>query len=87
MPGTKISSKTSCQSEVFIRYFVVGAAGSSGKRLTRKILDRKGSVLHFLIRRESESKVVGLREYWVASAARVVPVYGDLTVKNLGLPL
>ncbi|MBV5345204.1 MAG: SDR family oxidoreductase, partial [Rhodoferax sp.] len=48
-------------------------------------LERQGSVVHFLIRKESETKVKALREFWGASAARVVPVFFDLTSKKLGV--
>ncbi len=68
-----------------MQYFVTGATGFIGKRLVKKLLERKGAVVHFLIRQESEGKVAGLREYWGAPAARVVPVFGDLTSKKLGL--
>jgi NAD(P)-dependent dehydrogenase (short-subunit alcohol dehydrogenase family) len=68
-----------------MQYFITGATGFIGKRLVKKLLERKGSVVHFLIRKESEKKVAGLREYWGASAARAVPVFGDLTTKKLGV--
>ena len=68
-----------------MQYFVTGATGFIGKRLVKKLLERKGSVVHFLIRKESETKVKALREFWGASAARVVPVFGDLTSKKLGV--
>jgi NAD(P)-dependent dehydrogenase (short-subunit alcohol dehydrogenase family) len=68
-----------------MQYFVTGATGFIGKRLVKKLLERKGAVVHFLIRKESESKVAGLREYWGASAAKAVPVFGDLTGKKLGV--
>ena len=68
-----------------MQYFVTGATGFIGKRLVKKLLERKGSVVHFLLRKESEAKVAALREYWGASAARVVPVFGDLTTKKLGV--
>ncbi|NDP39890.1 MAG: SDR family oxidoreductase [Rhodoferax sp.] len=68
-----------------MQYFVTGATGFIGKRLVKKLLARKGSVVHFLIRRESEGKVVGLRKFWGASAARTVPVFGDVTAKKLGV--
>jgi len=68
-----------------MQYFVTGATGFIGKRLVKKLLERKGSVVHFLIRKESENKVAALREFWGASAARVVPVFGDLTTKKLGV--
>jgi NAD(P)-dependent dehydrogenase (short-subunit alcohol dehydrogenase family) len=68
-----------------MQYFVTGATGFIGKRLVRKLLERKGSVVHFLIRKESEDKIAALREYWGATAARTVPVFGDLTSKKLGV--
>ncbi len=72
-----------------MQYFVTGATGFIGKRLVKKLLERKGSVVHFLIRKESEGKVEGLRTYWgltdAKSAARAVPVFGDLTTKKLGV--
>ncbi|MDZ4189069.1 MAG: SDR family oxidoreductase [Hydrogenophaga sp.] len=67
-----------------MHYFVTGATGFIGKRLVKKLLERKGSVVHFLIRQASESKVPELREYWGVSEARAVPVFGDLTSKKLG---
>src|SRR5512133_2153488 len=68
-----------------MQYFVTGATGFIGKRLVKKLLERKGSVVHFLIRQKSEGKVAALRKFWGASAARVVPVFGDLTAKKLGV--
>ncbi len=68
-----------------MQYFVTGATGFIGKRLVKKLLERKGSVVHFLIRQESEGKVAALRKFWGVSAARVVPVFGDLTAKKLGV--
>jgi NAD(P)-dependent dehydrogenase (short-subunit alcohol dehydrogenase family) len=68
-----------------MQYFVTGATGFIGKRLVRKLLERKGSVVHFLIRKESEDKIAALREYWGSTAARTVPVFGDLTSKKLGV--
>ena len=72
-----------------MHYFVTGATGFIGKRLVKKLLGRKGAVVHFLIRKESESKVAGLRDYWVIGGAvdakRAIPVYGDLTSKKLGV--
>ncbi len=68
-----------------MHYFVTGATGFIGKRLVKKLLERKGAVVYFLIRQESEGKVKALREYWGASTARVIPVFGDLTSKKLGV--
>ena len=68
-----------------MQYFVTGATGFIGKRLVRKLLERKGSVVYFLVRGGSESKVAALRRYWGVSAARVIPVPGDLTSRKLGV--
>lgn len=68
-----------------MHYFVTGATGFIGKRLVKKLLERKGATVHFLIRKESAGKVAALREYWGVSAARAVPVHGDLTQKKLGV--
>ena len=68
-----------------MHYFVTGATGFIGKRLVKKLLARKGSVVYFLLRKESEAKLADLRQYWGVSATRVVPVFGDLTSKKLGV--
>ncbi|MCZ2406361.1 MAG: SDR family oxidoreductase [Burkholderiales bacterium] len=68
-----------------MQYFVTGATGFIGKRLVKKLLERKGSVVYFLLRKESAGKVAELRSYWGVSAARAIPVFGDLTAKKLGV--
>ena len=68
-----------------MQYFVTGATGFIGKRLVKKLLERKGAVVHFLIRKESADKVADLRSFWGVTAARAVPVFGDLTAKKLGV--
>lgn len=68
-----------------MHYFVTGATGFIGKRLVKTLLARRGAVVHFLIRKESEAKVAALREYWGADARHAIPVYGDLTSKKLGV--
>lgn len=68
-----------------MQYFVTGATGFIGKRLVKKLLERKGAVVHFLIRQGSADKVADLRSYWGVSAARALPVFGDLTAKKLGV--
>jgi NAD(P)-dependent dehydrogenase (short-subunit alcohol dehydrogenase family) len=65
--------------------FVTGATGFIGKRLVKKLLERKGTVVHFLVRPGSEAKVEALREWWGASPGRAVPVSGDLTQERLGV--
>ena len=68
-----------------MHYFVTGATGFIGKRLVKKLLERKGSVVYFLLRKESIGKAAALRDYWGVSAARAVAVHGDLTTKKLGV--
>ncbi len=68
-----------------MQYFVTGATGFIGKRLVKKLLERKGSVVYFLLRKESAGKVAELRSYWGVGAARAVPVFGDLTARKLGV--
>ena len=67
-----------------MQYFVTGATGFIGKRLVKRLLERKGAVVHFLIREESADKVADLRSFWGVGPARAVPVFGDLTAKKLG---
>ena len=47
-----------------MQYFVTGATGFIGKRLVKALLARRGAVVHFLLRPESEGKVAALLEYW-----------------------
>ncbi|HEU0204365.1 MAG TPA: SDR family oxidoreductase, partial [Burkholderiaceae bacterium] len=68
-----------------MEYFITGASGFIGKRLVKKLLARKGSVVHFLLREESKDKVPELLDYWGVSAERAKPVFGDLTKPLLGV--
>ena len=68
-----------------MHYFVTGATGFIGKRLVRRLLARRGSVVHFLVRPGSEARVPELLSYWGASRQRAVPVVGDLTAPRLGV--
>lgn len=68
-----------------MRYFVTGATGFIGKRLVKKLLARKGSVVHFLIREESQEKIPALLEYWGTTKNRAIPVFGDLRSPKLGV--
>ena len=66
-------------------YFITGATGFIGKRLVRKLLARRGAVVHFLIRDASPEKLAALHEFWGVDGRRVVPVVGDITRPGLGL--
>ena len=71
-----------------MHYFVTGATGFIGRRLVKTLLARRGSVVHFLLRAESEGKLGDLLAYWGLGAggkARAIPVRGDLTAKKLGV--
>ena len=46
-----------------MQYFVTGATGFIGKRLVKTLLARRGATVHFLLRPESEAKVVALLAY------------------------
>src|SRR5450631_1299469 len=68
-----------------MHYFVTGATGFIGKRLVKALLVRRGAVVHFLLRPDSQDRVPALLAYWGVSAARAVPVMGDLRAKKLGV--
>jgi NAD(P)-dependent dehydrogenase (short-subunit alcohol dehydrogenase family) len=69
-----------------MEYFVTGATGFIGKRLVKKLLARRGTVVHYLVRPESKEKIPALLDYWHTTEARAKPVYGDLAQPMLGLP-
>jgi NAD(P)-dependent dehydrogenase (short-subunit alcohol dehydrogenase family) len=68
-----------------MQYFVTGATGFIGKRLVKKLLERRGSTVYFLLRPESEGKVPDLLAFWGVGRTRAIPVYGDLTARKLGV--
>jgi NAD(P)-dependent dehydrogenase (short-subunit alcohol dehydrogenase family) len=68
-----------------MQYFVTGATGFIGKRLVKKLLARKGSVVYFLMRESSRDKLPALLEYWGTTKTRAIPVYGDLRKPKLGV--
>jgi NAD(P)-dependent dehydrogenase (short-subunit alcohol dehydrogenase family) len=68
-----------------MQYFVTGATGFIGKRLVKTLLDRRGSTVYFLVRRESEHKVPELLKAWGVSKTRAIAVIGDLCAKKLGV--
>jgi NAD(P)-dependent dehydrogenase (short-subunit alcohol dehydrogenase family) len=67
-------------------YFVTGASGFIGKRLVRKLLHRRGSVVHFLVRDAEAEQVQPLLDFWGVDATRAIAVQGDLTQRGLGIP-
>jgi NAD(P)-dependent dehydrogenase (short-subunit alcohol dehydrogenase family) len=65
-------------------YFVTGATGFIGKRLVRKLLERRGRI-YVLVREDSRSKLDALYTFWGTDERRVTPVIGDLTSPGLGI--
>jgi NAD(P)-dependent dehydrogenase (short-subunit alcohol dehydrogenase family) len=68
-----------------MHYFVTGATGFIGKRLVARLLERKGSVVYFLVREKSAKRVDELLEHWGVDKTRAVPIHGDLAVPGLGI--
>jgi NAD(P)-dependent dehydrogenase (short-subunit alcohol dehydrogenase family) len=66
-------------------YFVTGATGFIGKRLVKKILARKGTTVHFLMRNPAPDKVQALLQYWGVDESRAIAVHGDIAEPNLGI--
>lgn len=66
-------------------YFLTGASGFIGKRLVKKILARKGTVVHFLVRDDKVEKLAKLYQYWGVDRTRAVPIKGDITEVGLGI--
>jgi NAD(P)-dependent dehydrogenase (short-subunit alcohol dehydrogenase family) len=68
-----------------MEYFVTGASGFIGKRLVRKLLARRGSTVHFLVRDASAEKLADLYKYWGTTPRRAIAVQGDISRPGLGL--
>ena len=67
-------------------YFVTGASGFIGKRLVKKLLERRGAVVYFLMREKgSTRKIKALHAFWGADESQAIPVIGDLTSPQLGV--
>jgi NAD(P)-dependent dehydrogenase (short-subunit alcohol dehydrogenase family) len=66
-------------------YFVTGATGFIGSRLAKKLLERDGSVLYFLIREHKCAHIDSLLERWGVDRERAIPIVGDLTRPQLGI--
>ena len=68
-----------------MQYFITGASGFIGKRLVKKLLERKDSKIFFLVRECENEALAGLYEFWDCDDSRAVPVVGDLTQPLLGV--
>jgi NAD(P)-dependent dehydrogenase (short-subunit alcohol dehydrogenase family) len=66
-------------------YFVTGATGFIGRFLVANLLKR-GDPIYVLVRKRSTKKLNELRDdYWRATEAQVIPVFGDLGKGKLGV--
>jgi len=68
-----------------MNYFITGATGFIGRRLVRKILERRGSVVYFLVRDASRDKLAPLYAAWGVDAKRAIPIVGDIARPGLGI--
>ncbi len=66
-------------------YFLTGASGFIGKRLVKKILARKGTVVHFLARDDSPEKLAKLYDYWGVDRTRAIAIKGDIAEAGLAV--
>ena len=73
---------------VTTNYFITGASGFIGKRLTRKILARVGTVVYYLSRAtgpKGDKQRATLLDYWGVDDKRAIAVMGDMTQPELGI--
>jgi len=68
-----------------MRYFITGATGFIGSRLAKRLLERDGSVVYFLVRDHKLATADALRARWGVGPERAIPVVGDLTQSHLGV--
>jgi NAD(P)-dependent dehydrogenase (short-subunit alcohol dehydrogenase family) len=68
-----------------MHYFVTGATGFIGKRLVKRLLEHKQSVVYFLARDASPARMEALLAYWGVDKTRAIAVAGDLTAPGLGV--
>ena len=71
-------------------YFVTGATGFIGRRLTERLLEKRQGTVYVLVRESSEGRLEDLIAHWratlgAAQAKRVEPVVGDLRKPLLGV--
>lgn len=68
-----------------MEYFVTGATGFIGRRLVRRLLARRGSIVHFLVRDASPERLDALYAFWRVDRRRALPIEGDITRGDLGI--
>jgi NAD(P)-dependent dehydrogenase (short-subunit alcohol dehydrogenase family) len=65
-------------------YFVTGGSGFIGRRLVRRLLERRGKI-YLLLRDVSEARLQRLYEFWGTDGRRIEAIAGDVTAPDLGL--
>ncbi len=68
-----------------MQYFITGATGFIGRRLVKKLLEREGSTIYFLVRSVEQELLETLYEFWECDKTRAIPIVGDLTEPQLGI--
>ncbi len=68
-----------------MNYFITGATGFIGRRLVARLLERRGSVVYFLVHRATPERIDALRAAWGVGPRRAIPVVGDITKADLGI--
>ena len=68
-----------------MHYFVTGGTGFLGRFLISNLLKRKGSVVHALVRKDSQKKFDALARKMGWDPKRVLAVAGDMTKPNCGV--
>lgn len=68
-----------------MQYFITGATGFIGRRLVKKLLEREGSSIYFLVRSVDQESLDALYEFWDCDKTRAIPIVGDLTEPQLGV--
>lgn len=66
-----------------MNYFVTGSTGFIGRFVLERLLARKDAQVHVLIRESSAEKFEALQARFAEHAARLHPVWGDITVPGL----
>jgi len=65
-------------------YFITGGTGFIGKFLIERLLERKKDI-YVLVRKQSEEKFKALQARFGENGSKLIPVFGDLTEKKLGV--
>ena len=66
-----------------MNYFVTGGTGFIGRFVVERLLKRRQATVHLLVRKESKKKFEELRDSLNADPAKLLPVWGDITVPGL----